>query len=216
MRRTERSRAGAGTGLEVMGFAGGEPRAYLARRERSRRRKRPGEASRPDRRALPSPARLSLRRPLGNGNASHRHRLSTLAAGVMKAVRASATRLRAMGTAGSGPAMKRQSPFCRLSTRIGGHDEGGPARGGAARCDGDGTDRARRRAVESPRFPGLSVVHIIAGRDAASDARRFKPRRGASRAGRIPATRAKGAPFPAAAPCSGRRRAPYPGPGGSR
>src|SRR5215208_5388745 len=67
----------------------------------------------------------------------------------MKAVRASATRLRAMGTAGSGPAMKRQSPFCRLSTRIGGHDEGGPARGGAARCDGDGADRARLRGARA-------------------------------------------------------------------
>ena len=219
MRRTERSRAGAGTGFEVMGFRGrgaaGLPRpegeVETAKAVRVRSYGLTGGA-------LPSCCPPLLAETSGQWRRMRHivYRLSTLAAGVMKAVRAPATRLRAMGTAGSGPAMKRPSPFCRLSTRIGGHDEGGPARGGAARCDGDGADRARlggaralvsrvcRLSTSSPGLMRRAMLKVSS------------QRRGASRAGRTPATRARGSPSPAAAPCSARRRGPCQGPGASR
>ena len=219
MRRTERSRAGAGTGLEVMGFRGrgaaglprpeGEVETAKAVRVRSYGltggalpSPRPpllAETSGQWRECVTSSSIVHSRRRRDEGGPGHRRR------GFVR-----------WGRPDRSPAMKRPSPVCRLSTRIGGHDEGGPARGGAARCDGDGADRARLARGESPRFPGLSVVHIIAGLDAASDAEGLKPRRGASRADRTPATRARGSPSPAAAPCSARRRGPCPGPRASR
>src|SRR4051812_3101013 len=106
MRLTERSRAGAGTGFEVMGFRGAGSRGLTSPGGRGRDgERRPGEELRPDRRSAPLNRRPLLAETCGQWRRM-RHivcRLSTLAAGMMKAVPATAIWLRAMGTAGSGP-----------------------------------------------------------------------------------------------------------------